>query len=110
MTPEALSARLQVLEQEILRLTQLAAQETESERQDKFWQLAQDLQREVREIRSQIIKLMDSEGTPESSLAADHTSSNPCPNRSPVKTFSLETQTARSPQAQQTGQSQNLSA
>jgi hypothetical protein len=60
MLREALEARLQVLEQEILRLTQLAAQEKETEQQDKFWQLAQDLQREARQIRSEIARMTGS--------------------------------------------------
>ena len=56
MEIEALQARLQVLEEQILRLTKLATQAAEQGRQDDYWRLAQDLQREARELRAQIRK------------------------------------------------------
>ena len=60
MSLEALQARLQVLEQQILRLAQLAAQEKETEQEDRFWQLAQDLQDEARQVRSEIARMVAS--------------------------------------------------
>ena len=57
MIAEALQSRLKVLEDEILRLTKLAAQSSGQVDQDKYWRLAQDLQREARELRSEIRKL-----------------------------------------------------
>jgi hypothetical protein len=56
MVVEALQARLKFLEDEILRFTKLAAQANETVEQDNYWRLAQDLQREARELRSQIAK------------------------------------------------------
>lgn len=60
MLLEALPARLKVLEDEILRLTKLAAEANETVEQDNYWRLAQDLQREARELRSQIAKTAES--------------------------------------------------
>ncbi|MGA7909417.1 MAG: hypothetical protein WCA16_18565 [Candidatus Sulfotelmatobacter sp.] len=54
MVVEALQARLKVLEEEILRLTKLASQSPDAEQQDNHWRLAQDLQREARELRAEI--------------------------------------------------------
>ncbi len=67
---EALQARLKVIEDEILRVTNLAAEESETVAQDNYWRLAQDLQREARELRLQIAK------TAEPS-ARDHKSRGP---------------------------------
>ena len=61
MLIEALQSRLRVLEDEILRLTRLASQETETTRQNDLLRLAQDLNREARELRSQIRKISESE-------------------------------------------------
>ena len=70
MVVEALQARLKFVEDEILRFTKLAAQANETVEQDNYWRVAQDLQREARELRSQIAK------TPEFS-APDHKSWGP---------------------------------
>jgi hypothetical protein len=51
---EALEERLKVLEDEILRVTKLAAEAAEQIQQDSYWGLAQDLQREARELRREI--------------------------------------------------------
>lgn len=56
MFAEALQARLKVLEDEILRLTNLASQSSDSGDQDNYLRLAQDLQREARELRSEITR------------------------------------------------------
>jgi TolA-binding protein len=63
MLTEALQSRLRVLEDEILRLARLASQETETTRQDDHLRLAQDLNREARELRSQIRKISESEAS-----------------------------------------------
>jgi len=60
MLAEALQARLKVLEEEILRLTKLASQLPDQAQQDNYWRLAQDLQREARELRSEIRKASES--------------------------------------------------
>ena len=52
MLPEALEARLKVLEDEILRLSKLASEASHQLEQDKYWTLALDLQREARELRA----------------------------------------------------------
>jgi hypothetical protein len=69
MTAKALEARLQILEQEILRLTRVAAQEKETEQQDRFWELARDLQREAHEIRSEIARMTESANTRNSDIS-----------------------------------------
>ena len=56
MDVEALEARLRIVEEEILRLTNLAAGSSDPEQQDNYYRLAQDLQRETRELRLQIKK------------------------------------------------------
>lgn len=61
---EALQARLKVLEDEILRLTKLAAQSQNQAEQDKYWRLAQDVQREARALRAEIEKLRTEEPKP----------------------------------------------
>jgi len=57
MFSEALTSRLQVLEEEILRLTRLAAQLSDGDEQDKYFRLAQDVQREARQLRKELRKL-----------------------------------------------------
>ncbi|MGA9392482.1 MAG: hypothetical protein WBV69_18795 [Candidatus Sulfotelmatobacter sp.] len=57
MLVEALQARLKILEDEILRLTRLASQTPEKDQQENHWLMAQDLQREARELRAQIDKI-----------------------------------------------------
>jgi hypothetical protein len=52
----ALRARLQVLEDEILRIAKQASESPDQSVQDNYWHLAQDLQREARELRQQIKK------------------------------------------------------
>jgi hypothetical protein len=52
MVPEALAARLKVLEEEILRLSKLASESSDQLDQDKYWSLALDLQREARALRA----------------------------------------------------------
>jgi TfoX/Sxy family transcriptional regulator of competence genes len=61
MLVEALQARLRVLEDEILRLTKLASQAPDTREQDSYWRLAQDLQREARELRSEIRRASEPE-------------------------------------------------
>ncbi len=57
MLPEALQDRLKVLEDELLRIAKLAAESSENVQQDNYWRLAQDLQREARELRAEIKKM-----------------------------------------------------
>jgi len=52
MVPEALEARLKVLEDEIWRLSKLAAESSDQLEQDKYWNLACDIQREARALRA----------------------------------------------------------
>jgi hypothetical protein len=55
MFVEALQARLRVVDDKILRLTMLASKAPDDRRRlDDYWDLAQDLQREARELRSKI--------------------------------------------------------
>jgi hypothetical protein len=56
MFVEALQSRLKIIEDEILRLTNLASQ-TEKILQENYWLLAKDLQREAQGVRVQIAKL-----------------------------------------------------
>jgi hypothetical protein len=56
MFAEALQTRLKVLEDEILRLTKQACQESDKEQQEDHWRLARDLQSEARQIRREIEK------------------------------------------------------
>jgi hypothetical protein len=56
MLVEALQARLKILEEEIQRLTDLASRTSEKDQQENHWLMAQDLQREARDLRSQIMK------------------------------------------------------
>ena len=60
MFTQSLETRLRVLEDEILRLTQLAAQASSQQDQDNHLLLARDLQREARILRSEIRKLSGS--------------------------------------------------
>jgi hypothetical protein len=60
MFTEALQARLKVLEDEIVRLTKLAPQSPAEAEQGNYWRLAQDLQREARERRSELRKISES--------------------------------------------------
>jgi hypothetical protein len=57
MFAEALASRLRVIEEEILRLTKLATEASDTAQQDNYLGLAQDLQREARELRLQIKRL-----------------------------------------------------
>ena len=56
MLVEGMQARLKVLEDEIQRLTDLASKTPEKDQQENHWLMAQDLQREARDLRSQIMK------------------------------------------------------
>jgi hypothetical protein len=56
---EALQSRLKVLEDETLRLTKLASGAVDKAEQDSYWCFAQDLQREARDLRSQIRKISE---------------------------------------------------
>jgi hypothetical protein len=60
MFEEALQARLQVLEEEILRVAKLASQSSERIDQENYQRLAQDLQREAREVRAQLRRIIKS--------------------------------------------------
>jgi hypothetical protein len=57
MLVEALQSRLQVLEGEILRITNLASQSSENNQQENHWLMANDLQREARQLRAAIAKI-----------------------------------------------------
>jgi predicted DCC family thiol-disulfide oxidoreductase YuxK len=57
MVVEALQTRLQVLEEEILRLAKAGSQEPEKAQQDNLLNLAHDLQREARELRTEITRV-----------------------------------------------------
>jgi hypothetical protein len=59
VSAEAFESRLRILEEEILRLSKLAAEYVDQSEQDKCWLLAQDLQREARELRSEIKKTQE---------------------------------------------------
>jgi hypothetical protein len=61
---EALQDRLKVLEDEILRLINLASQSSDRSQQDNYWLLARDLQREARNLRVQIKQLSESAISP----------------------------------------------
>jgi hypothetical protein len=50
----ALQARLEVLEKEIDRLSRLASEADDVTRQQQYWDLAQDLQRDARKIRDEL--------------------------------------------------------
>jgi hypothetical protein len=56
MLRDALESRLETLEQEITRLLKLSGECSDSEEQDNYLRLAQDLQREARELRREIDK------------------------------------------------------
>ena len=58
MLVEALQSRLKVLEDEILRLTNLASQTSEKDQQENHWLMAKDLQREAQQLRAQIAQIM----------------------------------------------------
>ena len=71
MFVEALQARLKVLDDEILRLTMLASDTPHRRQQDHYWDLAHDLQRETRELRSETKKVSEckaAESNPEQSF------------------------------------------
>ncbi|MFY9948541.1 MAG: hypothetical protein WAK27_07585 [Candidatus Sulfotelmatobacter sp.] len=57
MLVEALQSRLKTLEDEILRLTNLASQTSEKDQQENHWLMAKDLQREARQLRAAIAKI-----------------------------------------------------
>jgi len=50
----ALQARLDIIEREILRLAQLASTTNDLKRQQEYLTLAQDLQKDAREIRAEL--------------------------------------------------------
>lgn len=56
MFQEVLESRLRAIEEEITRLLNLCAEVSEPDQQDNYLRLAQDLQREARELRAQIKK------------------------------------------------------
>jgi hypothetical protein len=60
MNVEALEARLRIVEEEILSLTNLAAGSPDPKQQDNYYRLAHDLQRDTRELRLQIKKISES--------------------------------------------------
>lgn len=59
MIAQALEARLKVIEDEVVRLIRLASEAPDQVQQDNYWRLAQDLQREARDLRSQIRKISE---------------------------------------------------
>ncbi|MFZ0318850.1 MAG: hypothetical protein WAL56_06975 [Candidatus Sulfotelmatobacter sp.] len=65
MFTEALESRLKILEDEILRLANLASQTPEKDQQENHWLMAKDLQREANALRAQIKKI--SAPTPQNS-------------------------------------------
>ncbi|MGB7600244.1 MAG: hypothetical protein WBM24_08065 [Candidatus Sulfotelmatobacter sp.] len=58
MLVEALQSRLKVLEDEILRLSNLASQTSEKDQQENHWLMAKDLQREAQHLRAQITTII----------------------------------------------------
>jgi hypothetical protein len=54
MIAEALQERLRVVEEEAVRVAQLASASTQPTEQNHYWLLATDLQREARELRREI--------------------------------------------------------
>lgn len=64
MFADALEARLKVLEDEILRLTKLASQSPSQSAEDDYLRLAQDLQREARQLRAEINRMVLSGAAP----------------------------------------------
>lgn len=64
MVPEALKARLKILEDEILRLSKLASESSDRIEQDKYWSLALDLQREARSLRTAAKSTSETEESP----------------------------------------------
>jgi hypothetical protein len=74
MFQEALESRLRAIEDEITRLLRLSAEVGETEQQDNYLRLAQDLQREARELRSQIKK----ETQPKSSAGRESRAKKSC--------------------------------
>jgi hypothetical protein len=58
MLVEALQSRLKVLEDEILRLTNLASQTSEKDQKENHWLIAKDLQREAQQLRGEIAQIM----------------------------------------------------
>jgi hypothetical protein len=60
---EDLQARLKVLEEEIVRLIKLASQASDNDKQDNYYRLAQDVQREARELRAEINRAISSSST-----------------------------------------------
>jgi hypothetical protein len=57
MFGEAFQARLKVVDDEILRLTVLGSGTPNKRQPDYYWDLAHDLQREARELRSEIKRI-----------------------------------------------------
>jgi len=60
MFTKALQARLKVLDDEILRLINLASRVPDRAEQDKHILLAKDLQREARTVRAELKKISES--------------------------------------------------
>lgn len=60
MFTKALQARLKVLDDEILRLINLASRAPDRVEQDKHILLAQDIQREARTVRAELQKISGS--------------------------------------------------
>jgi hypothetical protein len=59
MLANALQSRLKVIEEEILRMARQVSEAREKADQDNRWCMAQDLQRDARELRSQIRKISE---------------------------------------------------
>jgi len=51
---QALQARIEAVESEILHLTKLASETDDSRRQQQYWDFAKDLQQEARLIRAEL--------------------------------------------------------
>ncbi|MGA3372097.1 MAG: hypothetical protein ABSC48_10085 [Terracidiphilus sp.] len=60
----AIQSRLEGIEQEIDRLTRLAAGEKETAQQRQNWELARDMQTEARKLREELSKLSIQSGAP----------------------------------------------
>ncbi len=90
MDSEALQERLKVLEEvlekEILRVTNLAAESPNLCQQDNYYLLAQDLRREIRDLRRQIAAM--SNPTAEQKSASNETPRpTPQPTEPPLTKF-----------------------
>jgi hypothetical protein len=82
---DRLKALEEVLEKEILRVTNLAAESPDPRQQDNYYRLAQDLQREARDLRRRIAEMSDS--TAEQQSSSNAARSMPLATQAPFPKF-----------------------